>query len=244
MEIQPMAWETLEPGMRTGDLILFAGTSTESEWIEAFTLGEFSHATMIYRPDPGEAPLLWQEAPEGIVTDPWVSPPAVHPGAQLGDALAATQLITYTYKDAPFYVALDWERPDTLNDLMAEVLTTYEGRPFGSILDMVLHYLMGHFLNQSSGEAALYCAQLVAVTYMKIGLLSDEHPANYYSPNSFDPTSETLPWAEGVSASLAVPTPIIVPTPKVAIAAAGAERAARWPAGPLAPEALSPPPRP
>ena len=241
MEIPPMTWEALEPGMRTGDLILFSGTSAESEWIKALTLGEFSHAAMIYRPDPTQAPLLWQEAPEGIVTDPWVTPPAVHAGAQLGDALAATQLITYTYKDAPFYVALDWERPDTLNDLMADVLTTYEDRPFGTILEMVLHYLMGHFRNASSGDATLYCAQLVAVTYMRIGLLSDERPANYYAPSSFDPSSETLSWATGVQASLAVPTPIIVPDPKVAIAAVSAERVARWPAGPLAPERLAPP---
>jgi hypothetical protein len=65
--ILPTPWNDLVDEMQTGDLILFSGTSSESEWIKLFTLGMFSHSAMIYRPDPSQPPLMWQEAPEAIV---------------------------------------------------------------------------------------------------------------------------------------------------------------------------------
>jgi hypothetical protein len=238
-------WATLEPEMQTGDLILFSGTSTESQWIELFTGGMFSHSTMIYRPDPSKPPLMWQEAPESIVVDPWVKSPdplkAFHPGAQLGDAFAATQKIQYEYGDYPYYVQLDWTRPANLEELMANFVATYEGRPFGTVMEMALHYAIGHEFDISSGDDTLYCAALVALTYMNIGLFNDSHPPNYYSPNSFAlPQSANLPWA--TTASFVMPVGIDVPAPSATTALRSAEELASWPAGPLAPRQLSAPP--
>ena len=105
--IQPTPWNDLVGEMQTGDLIMFSGTSSESEWIKLFTLGEFSHSTMIYRPDPSQPPLMWQEAPDAIVADPHTG--TSHGGAQLGDALGATEVITNQYKDVPYYVKLNWD---------------------------------------------------------------------------------------------------------------------------------------
>ena len=46
--ILPTPWNDLVNEMQTGDLILFSGTSSESEWIKLFTLGHFSHSAMIF----------------------------------------------------------------------------------------------------------------------------------------------------------------------------------------------------
>jgi hypothetical protein len=242
--IPPTPWATLEPGMQTGDLILFSGSKTESQWIELFTFGIFSHATMIYRPDPGQPPLMWQEAPEGIVADPWVKSPdplkTIHPGAQLGDALEATQTIYSVYGDIPYYVQLDWTRSANLDQLMQSVIDTYEGRPFGTVMEMALDYFIGHTVNISSGDATLYCAALVATTFMKVGLLDDTHPANWYSPNSFSATDAALPWA--TTAKFLAPIQIAVPESTTATPEPSPRNLQNWPAGPLAPSQLPAPP--
>jgi hypothetical protein len=241
--IPPTPWSQLEPGMATGDLILFSGSKTGSDWIELISGGMFSHSTMIYRPDPQQPPLMWQEAPNGIVDDPWINTgdPAkvLHGGAQLGDALAASQVIRYQYNDDAYYVKLNWDRPSDLDQRMDSVITTYEGRPFGTQLEMALYYLIGHEFNISSGEATLYCAALIAVTYMAIGLLSDKHPANWYSPNSFvNPQDANMPWA--ATATFDAPIYLDVPPPTAASTVADLTE---WPAGPLAPATLPSAPR-
>ena len=242
--IPSQPWADLVPSMQTGDLILFSGTSPESQWIELFTGGMYSHATMIYRPDPAQPPLMWQEAPSGIVNDPWVKSPdpakSLHGGAQLGDALAATQVIRYQYGDFAYYLQLNWTRPANLESQMESIVSTYDGRPFGTVMEMALNYVIGHELNISSGDAIIYCAQLVALTYQALGLFSDAHPANWYSPNCFaGPQSSELPWA--TAASFSAPVPIDVPV-ATSLTARSAAQLQVWPAGPLAPAQLPTPP--
>ena len=234
--IPPTPWSDLVSEMQTGDLILFSGTSSESEWIKLFTLGPFSHSAMIYRPDTSQPPLMWQEAPDAIVVDPHTG--TSHGGAQLGDALAATEVITNQYKDVPYYVKLNWERPGSLNPAMLDVVNEYENRPFGTVLQMALNYAIGHLYNQATDQSAVYCAELVVSTYQSIGLLDESHPPNWYSPNSFAPNSiDHIPWLQGVS--LATPIELSVPSSGVAAAAVRGN----WPAGALAPDQLPMPPK-
>lgn len=234
--IPAQPWSALVDEMQTGDLILFSGVSSESEWIKLFTGGQFSHSTMIYRPDPSQPPLLWQEAPESIAPDPHTG--TSHPGAQLGDALQATTNINTTFKDVPYYVKLNWERPSTVDADFLNVITSYEGRPFGSVLQMALNYALGHLYNQATDQSAIYCAELVALTFQALGALDASHPANWYSPNSFDPAPiDPIPWLGG--ASLDVPVEILLTNSSPTLEGMSATT---WPAGSLAPEQLAMPP--
>jgi hypothetical protein len=240
----PTPWADLEPNMQTGDLILFVGSSVQSDWIKVVSGGMFSHSTMIYRPDAGQPPMMWQEAPDAICGDPTIKSPdplkVLHGGAQLGWALEATQMIRYHYGDIPYYVQLNGDLSAKLNGPMADVVADYEARPFGSILDMALNYIIGHAYNISSGEATLFCAQLLGLTFMKTGLLNDTHPANWYSPNSFTPPqSSELPWA--IETTFGAPVAIDVPPFSSSAAPSKADPAA-WPAGPMAPFVLGAPP--
>jgi hypothetical protein len=234
--IPAQQWSDLVDDMQTGDLILFSGVSTESEWIKLFTGGQFSHSTMIYRPDPSQPPLMWQEAPEAIVHDPHTG--TSHGGAQLGDAKKATVEINTTYGDVPYYVKLNWDRPATLDATMLKVLTQYEETPFGTVLQMALNYALGHLYGQATEQDAIYCAELVALSFQACGVLDGSHPANWYSPNSFGASPiDPIPWLDG--ASVDVPVEILLPHKKASALAAQAET---WPAGSLAPEELSMPP--
>lgn len=234
--IPAQPWSALVDEMQTGDLIMFSGVSSESEWIELFTFGQFSHSTMIYRPDPSQPPLMWQEAPEAIVPDPHTG--TSHTGAQLGDAEQATIEINTAFKDVPYYVKLNWERPSTLNETILNVINKYEQTPFGSVLQMALNYALGHLYNQATEQDSIYCAELVALTFQAIGVLDTSHPANWYSPNSFGPSPvDPIPWLNG--ASVDVPVEITLSSSSAASLAA---TTSSWPAGSLAPSQLSMPP--
>ncbi len=234
--IPAQPWSALVDEMQTGDLIMFSGVSSESEWIELFTFGQFSHSTMIYRPDPSQPPLMWQEAPEAIVPDPHTG--TSHTGAQLGDAEQATIEINTAFKDVPYYVKLNWERPSTLNETILNVINQYEQTPFGSVLQMALNYALGHLYNQATQQDSIYCAELVALTFQAIGVLDTSHPPNWYSPNSFGPSPvDPIPWLNG--ASVDVPVEITLSTGSPTSLAAPATN---WPAGSLAPSQLSMPP--
>jgi hypothetical protein len=237
MPVTSVPWSDLVGEMQTGDLILFSGVSSESEWIKLFTGGQFSHSTMIYLPDPTQPPQLWQEAPEAIAPDPHTQ--TSHTGAQLGDALTATTNIYLNFGDSPYYVKLNWDRPSNLASTVLNVVNAYEGRPFGTVLEMALNYALGHLYNQGTDQSEIYCAELVALTFQAIGILDTSHPPNWYSPNSFG-TSEMNPitWLEGVTVS--EPVQILLPPPTGDVRAKVADPT--WPAGALAPSELAMPP--
>jgi hypothetical protein len=191
---------------------------------------------MIYRPDPSQPPLMWQEAPEAIVPDPHTG--TSHTGAQLGDAEQATIEINTAFKDVPYYVKLNWERPSTLNETILNVINKYEQTPFGSVLQMALNYALGHLYNQATEQDSIYCAELVALTFQAIGVLDTSHPPNWYSPNSFGPSPvDPIPWLNG--ASVDVPVEITLTSSSAASLAATTPS---WPAGSLAPSQLAMPP--
>jgi hypothetical protein len=227
--IPAQPWSDLVAGMQTGDLILFSGTSNESQWIKLLTNGQFSHSAMLVRIAGSTAPWLWQEAPEAIAPDPRTNKSTT--GAQLGDAETATRAIQ-GFGDIPYYVPLTWIRPANLDQLTIDLIHEYEGVPFGTVLQMALDYAVGRLYNQATGLTSMYCAELVATTYRALGLLTAVHPSNWYAPNSFAPDAQaSLPW--NVEASLGAPVQI---TLEMAATTANG-RSSGWPA-PLAPADL------
>jgi len=78
------------------------------------------------------------------------------------------------------------------------VILGYDGKlAFGSILDMIKNYFKGHYLGEAGPLNEVFCAELVAMTYVKLGLMSPSHPPNFYSPSSFSKYSHDVVLLEG-----------------------------------------------
>ena len=58
------------------------------------------------------------------------------------------------------------------------------GRPFPTTRGLVGRWLAGRVRREATGEA-VYCAQLLAITFRRMGLLDRKHPANWYDPGKF-----------------------------------------------------------
>ena len=205
MSASPMTWNEIDAVARTGDLMLFHSSEPLGEAIEAVTGGFYSHVGMIVRPDPSAPPLLWEESGVPIALDPVRG--AKHTGAQLGELRAATAVIM-TYHDQPFYRRLVLARGAAFEDAVQRVVTECEGCPFPSILHMAEHWFEGHFLDRAAPDTAMFCSQLVALTYQRAGLLSTKHVPNWYSPSSFSAKSDQVHLLGGASFEPEVPVDV------------------------------------
>lgn len=211
--IPPIEWSEIAATCSTGDVILFTGTDTGSQLIEDALGGPYSHVVMLVRPDPNAAPLMWQEATESPAPDPIgdphnKDPHAPHPGAQAADAKTVLKIMTDEAM-LPFYRRLEWDRTPEFEAAVHQALVDLDGVPFGTYLTMVADYEEGRWLNRASGGAHLFCAQLVALTLQRAGLLGPEHPPNWYSPDSFSAQSDEVQLLQG--AHYVMEQPIALP---------------------------------
>ncbi len=64
------------------------------------------------------------------------------------------------------------------------MIAAYQGRPFPRTRQLAGKWVSGR-LRREASETAVYCAQLIAITYRKMGLLDPKRPANWYDPGRF-----------------------------------------------------------
>jgi hypothetical protein len=178
-----VSYEEIEPRLRTGDVFLFHGKSAISRKVERGTRSRFSHASMVVRPDPAQPPLLWQTGPVKIVRDRLTR--TDHGGAQLGDLKEALLLMTSPeYGDMPYVRQLNVTRTPEFEQLAMMIIADIDGRPFPTMTQMMSQWKAGQS-RRSESDRTLFCAELVAETFMRIGLLLLDPPPNAYSPKHF-----------------------------------------------------------
>lgn len=223
--IPSVPYSQIRSTLNTGDLFFFYGTSAAGLLIEDLEglkgWPPYSHVGMVIN-DQGN--LYFWDAPGAgdCFPDPYASDPnnrihdtPVHPGcrvAVLDDLLA--------------YYASVVEQPFTLRQLSAPpsaesfaalrlFIDRVDGFTFphgpGPKWFQEFSGLMANYLAGQEGMTVLhgtyFCAQLVADSYMHMGLLDvAPYPANAYSPADFGRTDKEMPLVGGVT--LGIPTPV------------------------------------
>jgi hypothetical protein len=224
--IPPYKYKDIRPSLKTGDLFLFYGTSAAGILIEDLEsiagLPPYSHVGMVIS-DQGN--LYFWDAPGGGNTfpDPYASDPnnRIHnmPPQEGCCRVAALD-------DLLAYYATVVEQPFELRQLSAPV----SAEAFAALrlfIDRVDGFgfptgpggknyeeFTGLTANYTAGQEGItlfhgtyFCAQLVADSYMHMGILSmDEWPANSYSPADFVRTDKDLNLVGGLT--LGTPTPV------------------------------------
>lgn len=169
-----MYWSELSKDLKTGDIILFHQSGLISRLIDFFTDAHFSHVGMVVRqsdsPDTGQL-RFWQSfEPEG--------------GVVLDDLPEFLTKYLRKYKGTFVCRHLNVERtPEMVNALNA-FMEKVKGRPFPSIWGMLSHWLEGK-LGIDSGEKSFFCSDLVAASYINMGVFPKKPPPNFYAPKNF-----------------------------------------------------------
>lgn len=172
-----MNWSELSAELQTGDIILFHQDGLISKLIELFTEAHFSHVGMVVREEDGSLHLWQSFEPEGGV---------------VMDALPGfLEKYAKDYKGVYFDARrLQMDRSPDLWDALPAFVEEMNGRPFPTLWGMIKHFVEGK-LGIDSGEKTFFCSDLIADTFMRVGLLAKKPPPNFYAPKNFS-TSKDL----------------------------------------------------
>ena len=165
----------------TGDVWLFRGPSGADRAIRIFTNAPVNHVAMVVAFDD-MPPLLWHTELGHSVESVWSG--GRHRGAQLNRLDEALAVWTGRYKQLAFVRQFEGDITREMEDALLRVVAEYEGRPFPRTRHLVGKWLTGR-LHREASEQAVYCAELLAITYARMGLLDARAPANWFDPGRF-----------------------------------------------------------
>ena len=165
----------------TGDVWLFRGRSGADRAIRVFTNSPVNHVAMVVALDD-LPPLLWHTELGQSIESVWSG--ERHRGAQLNRLDEALTVWTGKYHQLAFVRHFDGEITREMEDALLRVVAEYEGRPFPRTRHLVGKWLSGR-LRREASEQAVYCAELLAITYTRMGLLDAGTPANWFDPGRF-----------------------------------------------------------
>ena len=178
----------------TGDIWLFRGHSMADRAIRVATNAPVNHVAMAVALDD-LPPLLWHTELGRTLEDVWTGDH--HRGAQLNRLDDAYGVWTGKYGQRAFLREFTGNITREMEDELLRVIAAYDGKPFPTVSRLARRWVAGRFRKEASGEA-VYCAQLMAITFRRMGLLDPKRPSNWYDPGKFW-SGDRLELADGAS---------------------------------------------
>ena len=191
----PAASITLDEALdlaRTGDIWLFRGRAVADRAIQVATNSPVNHVGMAVVIDD-LPPLMWHAELGRSLPDVWSG--TRHRGVQLHDLRDAVMIWTTKYGQRAWLRQLDGEVTREMEDAVLQTIARLDGTPFPSTTKLAARWLGGRvpaFRNRAithkAQEAALetaYCAEVLAITYQAMGLLTSSRRPNWYDAGRF-----------------------------------------------------------
>jgi hypothetical protein len=167
---------------RTGDVWLFRGHSLADRAIRVATNAPVNHVAMAVAMED-LPPLLWHTEMGRSLEDVWTGDH--HRGAQLTRLDEAVSVWTGKYGQRAYVRQFDGQVTPAMEDELLRVINQYVGKPFPKAARLAGRWLAGRLRREATSEA-VYCAQLLAITFRRMGLLEEgRQPASWYDPGRF-----------------------------------------------------------
>lgn len=166
---------------RTGDIWLFRGPTVADRAIRFATNSPVNHVAMAVVLDD-LPPLLWHTELGRSVDDVWTGDR--HRGAQLNLLHEALPVWIGRYGQRAFVRELEAEITREMEDRLLGVIHHHNGKPFPRTARLARYWLAGRVRRQIVADT-VYCAELVAITYGRMGLLGRDRPSNWFDPGRF-----------------------------------------------------------
>lgn len=165
----------------TGDLWLFRGHTFADKAIRTVTNSPVNHVGMVVAIDD-LPPLLWHAEKGRALPDVWTG--THQRGVQLHVLADAVGAWRERYGQSAYVRQLEGDVTRAQEDRLMEVIARFDGRPFPTTPGLLRQWAVGRFRREVTSEA-IYCAELVATTYVAMGLLPRHRPASWYDPGRF-----------------------------------------------------------
>ncbi|HEU4965358.1 MAG TPA: hypothetical protein VFV52_16145 [Bacilli bacterium] len=183
--------------LQTGDLLLCHGLEVQSLRIQALEGSMWSHVGMIVKLPEFDEPLLWQSYPLDTIPD--VELHKIKAGPML--VPLHTQLVSAVEEmhDSMFAIRHlnNVERTPEMMKAFLDFVNEAHKATFPTEMQMYLEALEGK-LGIRAPYSNYFCSELVAETYMRLGLLPARPVANSYEPKDFSDQGH-LPLQKGAT---------------------------------------------
>lgn len=166
---------------RTGDVWLFRGRSPADKAIRAATNSPVNHVGMVLAFDD-LPPLMFHAELGRSLPDVWSG--EHQRGTQLHKLVDAVQVWSTKYGQRAWMRQIDIEVTREQEDRALCAVAELDGRAFPRALTLAKGWLLGRARRRKSLEM-LFCAEVVAITFERMGLLSEQRPPNWYDPGKF-----------------------------------------------------------
>jgi hypothetical protein len=179
---------------RSGDVWLFTGKKLADRAIRAATNSPVNHVAMVLALDD-LPPLLWHAELGRSLPDVWTG--SHQRGAQLHRLIDSASTWVNKYGQQAFFRQIDPIATAEMEDRALGVVEEMTARRFPNTGRLAVRWLKGRARRSASLEY-IYCAELVAMTYERMGLLDGRRPVNWYDPGKFW-SGDRLRLADGVT---------------------------------------------
>ena len=177
-----MKYTTLRDKIKTGDIVLFSGKGGISTGIKWATSSKWSHVGMIYCIPEHNLVLLWESTTLSNIED--IDEKRAKKGVQL--VPFSERLLKYNGEFAVRMLSKDLD--STQLQKLVEFRTEVRGRDYEkSEIELVKSAYDGPFGKNQEDLSSLFCSELVAEAYQRMGLLPEAKvkPSNEYTPSDF-----------------------------------------------------------
>jgi hypothetical protein len=176
--------------VRTGDIWLFRGSSGADRAIRGLTNAPVNHVGMALVLDD-LPPLMWHAELGRALPDVWTG--TRHRGVQLHDLRDAVLQWGHRYGQRAWLRQLEGPVERAHEDGALRAVARLDGTPFPSTARLAGRWLRGRLpaalrrrrTPEEAGAETAYCAEVVALTYQQMGLLTSDRSPDWYDPGRF-----------------------------------------------------------
>lgn len=177
-------YEKARPTLKTGDILLFSGRGLISEMIKKFTRCKWSHVGLVIRSQELDTVLVFESTTLSTVKD--IDSGALREGVQV--VPLSERLRSYDGEVAYRSLAkpIGHEHLKKLMQFRREMA----GRAYEKSRLELLRSAVDVGCENREDLSTVFCSELVAEAYQRLGLLDESKPSNEFTPADF---SQDLP---------------------------------------------------
>lgn len=173
-------YRDIRPKLNTGDIVLFSGKGGISDGIKWFTGSDWSHVGMVFNIPQMNIVLLWESTTLSNLKD------VLDKKAKRGVQLVPLKERVDTYKGAIAVRQLQVNRTPRMMEALLAFRGEVRDRPYEqSKLELIQSAYDGWLGENREDLSSLFCSELVAESYQRMGLLADQPPSAEYTPRDF-----------------------------------------------------------
>ncbi len=176
-----VSYDSIRDELDTGDIVLYSGKGHVSSIIKLGTFSRWSHVGMVLRLREYDFITIWESTTLSKLKDLVSGQP--RKGVQL--VPLSDRVRTYDGAIAVRRLTRVRRGPKMRKELM-ELRSELRGKPYEeSRVELLRSAYDGPFGANEEDLSSIFCSELVAEAYQRLGLLSHGKPSNEYTPADF-----------------------------------------------------------